>query len=138
VKPVIRFRAAEDHDARWFCATLNLIPTTEFGGIVAYNDQFAMGMVGFDNWTPNSVMMHFHIRQPRCLIPLWNEALGYLSSYGRRIIIGSTASDNIRALRVIKKLGWVEKTRIIDGWSDGVDLIISEYRIHEPKRSLSS
>jgi hypothetical protein len=106
----------------------------QFGGIVAYTRRdgrvVSMGMVGFDSWAPRTVMAHWYIRYPRCIEPLWAEAVKYIADTGRKAILGSTPSNNDKALRSIRHLGWEELYRIKDGWDEGVDLVISEYKIH--------
>lgn len=89
-----------------------------------------MGMVGLDSWSPNGVQAHFAIPRPRCLMPLWNEVVEYLAKWDKKVILGVTPGDNERALRVVRKLGWTELSRVKDGWSDGVDLVVSEFRIN--------
>jgi hypothetical protein len=136
VKPEIYFCAADAYQCLQFCRDLGYEPTAQFTGIVAYRVdenglRHQMGMVGFDGWTRRSVMMHFQIPQPRCLMPLWNEALAYLAKHGRTVIVGSTPGDKERALRVIRKLGWKQIARIENGYDDGIDLVISEYRIDQ-------
>lgn len=107
-------------------------PTSQFNGIVAFSDDGVMGMVGFDRWTATGVEMHWFIKRPRCLLPLWYEALSYLRQHGKRKIVGNTPGDNHRALRMIfGRLGFVEKCRIKDAYDVGVDLVISEYTINE-------
>jgi hypothetical protein len=112
-------------------------PGPQFGGIIAWSwdgqKNTIMGAVGFDGWTPNAVTMHWWIKQPRCLIPLWHESLAYLAANGKRKIIGTTPSNNQRALRTMyDKLGWKKVAVIEAGWADNVDIIISEYLIHAP------
>jgi hypothetical protein len=133
VKPTIQFRAVGPGDVEEFTQFTNYYPTSQFGGIVAYSKKGTMGVVGLDCWTPTSVMAHWYIKHPRCIMPLWKELNLYLAQYGRKKIIGSIPSDNVRCLRMIyRKLGWVPVARIVDGWSDGVDLVISEceVRVH--------
>jgi hypothetical protein len=118
-----------------FTRATSYYPGPQFGGIVAWSwdgkKNAVMGMVGFDGWTPNAVTMHWWIRQPRCLTPLWHESLRYLSLHGKRKIVGTTPSNNTRALRTMyDKLGWQQVATIKDGWDEGVDIIISEYLIH--------
>lgn len=130
MKPQISFRATQSEDIPWFRQTTNYRVSPDWTGIVAYCEGTErMGMVLFDGWTPNAAMAHFSIPRPRCLIPLWNEAVGYLRQNGKVAVFGVTPSDNARALRAIRRLGWTEQTRLKDGWSEGVDLVISEYRI---------
>jgi hypothetical protein len=141
VKPTILYRAVVKADIPLFTSKTNYHPSSQFGGIVAYTERGVMGMVGLDSWTPNSVMAHWYIRHPRCIMPLWKELNLYLAQHGRRKIIGSTPGNNARALRTMfRKLGFVEIARIKDGWSDGVDMVISEceVRAHESQQSIAA
>jgi len=139
VKSPILFRAVGPGDIERFVAETNYYPTAQFGGIVAYSKSGTMGVVGLDSWTPTSVMAHWYIRHPRCILPLWNEVRHYLAIHGRRKIIGSTPGDNVRALRMIfGKLGFVEIARIKDGWGDGVDIVISEYLINVNEQQVAA
>ena len=118
-------------DVAQFVKATSYAPTAQFGGIVAYHDDTPMGAVGLDKWTHTSVMAHWWIRHPRCILPLWHELNDYLEKHGKKKIIGSTPADNVRALRMIfGRLGFHEVARIRDGWDEGIDIIISEYRIH--------
>jgi hypothetical protein len=135
VKPRIQFRAMTPNDYEEFTSATSYHPGPQFGGVVAWfwdgQKNVIMGMVGLDGWTPTSVMAHWCIRHPRCILPLWNEVTGYLALHGKKKVIGSTPGDNVRALRMIfNKLGFVEIARVKDAWADGVDIVISEYRIN--------
>lgn len=139
MKPIIKFRAVTPDDHAEFTAQTHYFPTAMFGGIVAYTDKGIMGVVGLDSWTPTTVMAHWYIKNPRCIMPLWNEVTHYLAIHGRRKIIGSTPGDNVRALRMIfGKLGFVEIARIKDGWGDGVDIVISEYLINVNEQQVAA
>ena len=135
MKPAIKFRAMTPADYEEFTSATSYHPGPQFGGVVAWfwdgQKNVIMGMVGLDSWTPTSVMAHWCIKHPRCILPLWNEVTGYLGSHGKKKVIGSTPGDNVRALRMIfNKLGFVEIARVKDAWADGVDIVISEYRIN--------
>lgn len=134
MKPTIYFRAMDEDDLRMFSVETSYYPGLQFGGITAYqmkgDRELGMGMVGFDSWAPRTVMAHWYIRFPRCIEPLWAEAVKYIAAGGRKAILGSTPADNEKALRSIRHLGWEELYRIKDGWDEGVDLVISEYKIH--------
>jgi hypothetical protein len=130
-------------DYEEFTSNCGYHPGPQFGGIVAWSwdgqRNVIMGMVGFDSWTPTSVMAHWWIRHPRCILPLWSEATSYLAMHGRRKVIGSTPGDNVRALRMIfNKLGFIEVARIKDAWADGVDIVISEYHINAQQQSAAA
>lgn len=135
MKPQIRFRAMVPSDYEEFTSATSYHPGPQFGGIVAWfwdgQHNVIMGMVGLDGWTRTAVAAHWFIKYPRCIMPLWRELLAYLTLHGKKKIIGTTPSDNVRALRMIfGRLGWYEIARIKDGWDDGIDIIVSEYKIH--------
>ena len=135
MKPEIKFRAMVPSDYEEFTKATSYHPGPQFGGIVAWfwngQSNVIMGMVGLDGWTPTSVMAHWFIRHPRCIMPLWREVVWYLARHGRKKVIGSTPGDNVRALRMIfGRLGFREIARIKDGWDDGIDIVISEYKIN--------
>lgn len=140
MKSVIRFRAANPSDYTWFTKETSYYPGPQFGGIVAYDSSSGriMAMVGLDSWTPRSVHAHMVVISPRAIVPLWQEVVDYLRSHGRRLIFGVTPSNNVRALRLIKRLGWEEKYRLKDAWDLGVDMVISEYVIHEQQQSAAA
>ena len=134
MKPPILFRPALLDDIRLFTRETSYWPGAQFNGIVAYmvkdGRPMRMGMVGFDGWTPRTVMAHWWIRYPRCIEPLWFECVAYIAQTGRKSILGATPGNNTKALKAIRHLGWVEKYRIQDAWDEGVDVVISEYPIH--------
>jgi hypothetical protein len=135
MKSPIYFRALNcEADLRTFSQKTGYRPGPTFGGIAAYmlrdEREVGMGMVGFDGWAPRTVTAHWYIRFPRCIEPLWAEAVSYIANTGRKAILGCTPADNDKALRSIRHLGWEQLYRIKDGWDDGVDLVISEYKIH--------
>jgi hypothetical protein len=117
-------------DYEEFTKATSYYPGPQFGGIVAWSSSGIMGMVGLDGWTPACVSVHWCIRQPRCILPLWRELVAYGQMHGKRKFIGTTPSDNKRALRMIfRKLGWQPVGVIKDGWDVGVDIIVSEFVI---------
>jgi hypothetical protein len=130
MKTPIFFRAMTRADFELFTKATSYWPGTQFNGIVAYSPTAIMGMVGFDSWTPRTVMAHWMIRYPRCIEPLWSECIAYIRSTGRTAMLGATPSDNEKALKAIRHLGWNELYRIKNAWDIGVDIVISEYLIH--------
>jgi len=124
-----KFRASTYEDVEWFKQITHYLPSANFGGITAYNESGIAGMVGLDHWSYTGVWAHFAFKYPRAIAPLWAELLKYLTSHGLVILNGVTPGDNVRALRVIRKLGWREIYQQKDGWKKGIPLVFSEYRI---------
>jgi len=132
------YRASTSADKAWFCRATSYRPSPEFGGITAYTDEGLQGMVGLDFWTPSSVHVHISILNPHCLRGLWRELLKYLRMHNRFVLIGMTPSHLLRAVRLVKGLGFTEVARIRDGWDVGSDMVITEYRIDEHERTLAA
>lgn len=142
MKPRIQFRAMVPSDYEEFTTATSYYPGPQFGGIVAWTFDGQvnriMGMVGLDGWTPTSVAVHWFIKHPRCIMPLWYELVNYGALHGKKKFIGTTPSNNTPALRMIfGRLGWHEVARIKDGWDNGIDIIISEYRIHAKQQKVA-
>lgn len=127
----MRFRAATPEDVAWFSQEVSYLPGSQFTGVVAYEDGPPLGMVGLDCWTHTAVQAHVRVRDVKVLVPLWREVLHYLRTHGRKLIVGVTPADNELSIRLQRALGFEEKYRCKDGWNEGVDMVISEYRIHE-------
>jgi len=131
MKPEIKFRAMMPPDYEDFTRETSYVPGPQFGGIVAWSwdgrKNTVMGAVGMDGWTPASVMLHWWIRQPRCLIPLAHEVQRYLHHHGKRKVFAMAAASNVRCVRMIfNRLGFTEVARLKDGWAEGIDIVISE------------
>lgn len=134
----MKYRASTSADIVWFCHETSYRPTTQFGGITAYDDNGLQAMVGLDFWTPTSVHIHIAIKNPHALRGLWREVLTYLTQHGKKLIIGMTPSHLLRALRIPKGLGFKEVYRIRDGWNVGSDIVITEYRLNEHEQSVAA
>lgn len=127
----ISYRAATPEDVAWFSKATSYLPGPQFSGVVAYVDGPPLGMVGLDYWTHTAVQAHVCIENVKVLAPLWREVVNYLRSHGLKLIVGVTPSDNDLSIRLQRSLGFKEQYRQKDGWNDGVDMVLSEYRIHE-------
>lgn len=124
-----KFRASTYDDVDWFLKATQYRPTSGFTGITVYDASGLCGVVGLDHWTFTAVWAHMAIKRPRAIVPLWRELLQYLAKHGIRILIGVTPGDNVRALRLIRRLGWTEMYRQKDGWKEGIPLVFSEYKV---------
>lgn len=114
------------------CAmTLGYVPSLNVTGITALEGDRHLATVLFDYWTYTAVQMHIWVEDAKVFEEnLLNGACwGYLKQHGRTLAIGVTPSDNAPSLKLQKGLGFVEKYRIKDGWSEGVDVVITEKRL---------
>lgn len=83
-----------------------------------------LGMVGYDDWTPNSVRMHVACDSPRAGLALVRRAFAYpFEQVGVSIALGVVASSNAQCMEVARSLGFVEVHRVKGGWSEGADLV---------------
>lgn len=126
----MKFRASTVEDIAWFSAQTeySALPPS-FRGITAHEGGEALAVVGLDGWTVNSAAIHIAAREFRAVIPLWREAVRFLKSTGRKLVYGFTPADRDTCIRLQKALGFKQTFRQLDGWSDGVDMVYSEYRI---------
>lgn len=121
---------ATPEDKALFVEAISYSPTDQFKAITLKVDGEIHAMAGYDYWTHNAVQMHIWIKHPEAYLSkeFIQEAFGYPFSSGRNLVIGVTPGDNTRALSFNRKIGFVEKYRIKDGWSLGTDMVIQELR----------
>ena len=94
-------------------------------GITALDPE-PVGVCLLDSWTKNSVQIHIWIDNPFVLKHGFaEEVFGFVFGSGRKMVIGSTPSDNKKALKFIKHIGLKEVYRIPDAFNDGVDAVIT-------------
>lgn len=112
---VARTSAALAHDARGIKAVDSM------GRI--------LGMVVYERWTENSVMIHLALDYPIAARALLYPAFSYpFKEAGRSILVGIVNASNKKAMHLNLRLGFREVTRLRDGFSAGVDLVIMEMR----------
>ncbi len=99
-----------------------------------------MGLAIYENWTQNSVQMHYALPNPMVLRRGFLQRICHFvfNTAGRKLIIGITPSDNARALALNARIGFRETHRIRDGEQDGVDSVIQELRRVDAARWLMS
>lgn len=114
----------------WLCERVGIFPTPQFKGIVAVKESGKIiGMVGYDQWTDNSVFMHVALDEPIAVRPLLKHAFTYpFQQCGRRVALATVVSDNEKSKRFVNHLGFSEIARVKDGHSDGKDLVLYAMR----------
>ena len=99
-------------------------------GITALDgDNVPQAVCVFDSWSHNSCIIHIWINNPFVLKHGFAEEVFnfvFSEESGRTKIIGITPSDNLKALRFIKHIGFKEIFRISDGCEVGVDFVVTE------------
>lgn len=100
--------------------------SADTGGIVALSAAGEpIGLVLFDSWSETAVTAHISVQKAYCLRALHVEAFRYIFEVcGKKMMLGFTASDNVKAIRLNSHFGFTEIARIPDATSDGVDQII--------------
>ena len=90
------------------------------------------GVIAYDMWTESAVQAHMAVDSPVVWRSLLRPAFSYpFVEAGRSLILGIIADDNPKSLAMVRRLGFTEKHRVVDGWSVGVDLVVFELRRHE-------
>lgn len=122
-------RASPPSHYVWLCQRAGCCPTTGFRAIEAVEGDRILAMVGYDHWTRKSVEMHVAIDDVRAALPIRLPAFSYpFEEIGLDVVWGRVRSDNERALRLDRALGFREVFRGV-GWVDrGVDAVIMEMR----------
>lgn len=88
-----------------------------------------VGMVAYDNWTPASVQAHMAVDSAIVWRRLLRAAFDYPFRFaGKSLLIGIIAANNERSVAAVESFGFIETHRFIDGWREGVDLIVYEMR----------
>jgi hypothetical protein len=111
----------------WLVERVGYAPTTGLRCLEAMDDSGRIaGMVGFDNWMPNSVEMHFAIAKPMALRRLIKPAFrAAFEAADREYVIGLTPSSRARILSWRARFGFKELHRLKDGFAVGDDLVYS-------------
>lgn len=122
--------AATPQDIEVFGRLVQYRPTSGARGIKLVLEDDVQAMVAYDSWTPSSVQMHIWVGDPKLFSRKFIcEALAYpFIQCDRELAVGVTPGDNHAALDFNRRIGFVEKYRIVDGWESGVDLVLQELR----------
>lgn len=118
------------HDGGYILQKIpNLAYCSDTTGFVAVDldKNETIGAIIYDSWTENSVQAHIIIDNPMVLRHRFlEEAFDFAFNpkrSNRKVMTGMVKSDNKEAQKFDEHIGFVEKYRMIDGFSDGVDLI---------------
>lgn len=112
----------------WLLDRVRYSPTAQMRAIEAVDSAGRIrGMVGFDRWTPNSCEVHLALDAPatgRCLIRPSMEYAFIQADKG--LMLAKVCSDNLKSLSLAVRMGFRESSRLKDGWSCGIDIIVLE------------
>lgn len=120
-------------DCCLFSALLKQDITPGFKGVKLVDGDLIEAMTGYDLWSPNSVQMHIWVKAGHSLTRNFiRECFRYpFVQCGKGIVIGVTVGNNVAALELNRRIGFVVKYRVKDGWELGTDLVIQELRREE-------
>jgi RimJ/RimL family protein N-acetyltransferase len=121
---------APEQDSEWLTSRTGVGVTPKFRALEAIDaDGRIRGMVGYDNWRPNSVEMHVVLESVAAARPLLRFAFDYAFNHAKKAVaFGLTPASNTRAIRLAKHLGFQTVGRIPDGWEKGADLVVFAMR----------
>lgn len=118
------------HEYAWIAERAGCEITASFQAIKAVDATGRIhGMIGYSNWTANSVVMHIALENPACFRELIKVAFSYpFEQVGRNVALATVRANNLRSMRLCKKVGFREAYRVKDGIQIGEDLVIFEMR----------
>jgi hypothetical protein len=133
--------AAPPQALPWLWARVGCSYTAEFRAIMAVRDSADLenlraadiaGMIGYDLWTENAVVMHIALDNPAAFRSLIVPAFEYPFIQGKKgIALATVRSDNQRSMRLCERVGFRETHRIKDGMEQGVDAVLYEMRLED-------
>lgn len=111
------------------CNATGLVPTPDIKGVALTRDRQTTAVVGYDRWTDNSVEMHIWVRDSFMTPGFVRACFEYPFIQAKKgLVIGVTPGNNVAALAMNARLGFVPVYTIKDGNSVGEDLVIQEMR----------
>jgi hypothetical protein len=124
---MVTFKAIDTlEEWQWAHGIIKMIVDQSSQGIMAYENGNRVAACVADEFGIHSCCVHLAITKPVVL------KHGFLQEIARHLFItcnlkrlfGKVPSDNTRALKLNKHLGWREVARVPDGVSDGVDMVV--------------
>ena len=130
----IHFRAFHGpSDWGWVLQQIpRLIRVSDTCGIMAIDEETntTVGAFIMDNILSNSLQCHFMITSPMVLKHGFiQECCDYVFNYqGMEYAYAYVAADNKKSIQICKRMGFKEKTRFDNGYSEGVDFVLFELK----------
>ena len=112
----------------WVQDRTHLIRMEDSVGLIAYLNGKRVAACVADSFGKDSCSVHITIENPLVLRRGFLEEVadGLFNQRGMKRVFGLVPSNNAKALKLNKHLGWQEIARIPNGHSEGVDYIIME------------
>jgi hypothetical protein len=129
----IQFRAGTTaEDWAWIKQRADPIWTEGTKGLVAEDLDTGeiVAMAALDNWTGNSVQIHWAIDNPLVLRHGFIEEIFYylFTTCDKKILLATIPSNNVKSLKLSTHIGLDTVHTIKDGFEEGVDYILMEMR----------
>ena len=119
-----------DDDWDWVTNRVPLLLVSDMTSILAVDKDTGKRLAGcvMDTWTPTSCQIHFTIENPLVLRHgFFQEISKFVFDTSKRLkMIGLVPANNERALKMDRKIGFVEVARIKDAHDVGVDCVVME------------
>ena len=114
----------------WIIDRAGISATLGFKAIEAIGDDGKIhGMVGYDGWTENSVVMSIALENPACFRSLLRPMFEYaFLQAGKGVVFATVRATNSRSVRLTERAGFREAYRLKDAIAVGEDMIIFEMR----------
>lgn len=113
---------------KWFCDRSSVVLCEDTQAIVVYRQGAIQAMVVFDTWTPDNVCVHMAIDNPMAVRHgLFHEVArhAYIEG-GKQRLVGLVPSDNAKALKLNRNIGFAEVARVPNGVRTGVDTVVMQ------------
>lgn len=123
------------HEYGWIQERAGCEITPSFQAIKAADDTGRIhGMIGYSNWTANSVVIHIALENPACFRKLLQVAFSYpFVTAGRNIALATVRATNEKSMKLCQHVGFREAYRVKDGIAVGEDLVLFEMRSEDCK-----
>ena len=126
---MIQFKSIDNKfEWQWILLRARPLTSEDTEGIVAYDDKTnkILGAVVMDSWTKAGPQCHIAIDNPMCIkAGLLHRAFYYIHIFKNRpYAFGLVPSNNTKALKFDKKIGFEEVACVPDGYDEGIDYII--------------
>lgn len=114
----------------WLVERAGCDVTPGFQAIKAIDDSGRIhGMVGYGNWTENSVLMHIALENPAAFRSILTMAFRLpFEMANRGVALATVRAKNERSMRLCQRVGFREAYRVKDGIAVGEDLVLFEMR----------
>lgn len=114
----------------WIIERAGVVASAGFRAIEALgNDGRIHGMMGYDSWTDNSVVMSIALDNPACFRSLVTAGFEYpFIQADKGVALCTIRATNSRSVRLTERVGFKLACRVRDGIAVGEDMLLYEMR----------